>query len=129
MQILGPALLLIASIAPASAYAQASKAVGTWKGQSLCVQSSTACRNESVVYYIEALKGDLDHMQIRADKVVDGKAITMGTGPWNFDSTHNTFEWKSSQQVWRLNLTDTHIEGTLTLADGTLVRKMTLDKQ
>lgn len=129
MRMLGSVLLLIGPIASASAYAQASKAAGTWKGESLCVQTGTACRNESVVYHIKDLNGDLDHVQIRADKVVDGKAITMGTGPWNFDSTHNTIKWKSSQQVWHLNLTGTHIEGTLTLADGTLVRKMTLDKQ
>jgi len=60
--------------------AEASSVTGTWRGESLCVTDAPACHNESVVYYIKAVPDRPDLVLIRADKIVDGKAITMGSG-------------------------------------------------
>jgi len=38
-----------------------------------------ACRNETVVYYIESAPERPNLVTIRSDKIVDGKAVTMGT--------------------------------------------------
>ena len=38
-----------------------------------------------MMYYIEAIPDKPDSMFIRADKIADGKAITMGSGPWQYD--------------------------------------------
>jgi hypothetical protein len=110
------------------AAAQASSVVGTWRGQSRCVTDAPACQNESVVYYIQDVPDRPDQVLIRADKIVDGKAITMGTGPWQHDRRQHTLELSAPQRVWLLKITGNHIEGTLTLADKTVFRKMALAK-
>jgi len=109
--------------------AEASSIAGTWRGESVCVTDSSACRNESVVYYIKDVADRPDLVLIQADKMVDGKAITMGTGQWQHDRTHRTLEWRTRQQVWLLKITGDRIEGTLTLSDKTVFRKMTLEKE
>jgi hypothetical protein len=81
-----------------------------------------------VVYYIEDVPNHPDLVTIRADKIVDGKAITMGTGQWTHDRSHHTLEWRTSGRVWLLVVDGDRIEGTLTLADKTVFRKMTLKK-
>jgi hypothetical protein len=81
-----------------------------------------------VVYYIEDVPGRPDLVTIRADKIVDGKAITMGKGPWTHDHARHTLEWRTSERVWLLVVNGDRIEGTLTLTDKTVFRKMTLRK-
>jgi len=106
-----------------------SPAAGVWRGESLCTETASAsCRNETVIYYIRDILDRPDAVLIRADKVVDGKAITMGTGEWQYDRTRQTVEWHMPQQVWLLRLDGDRINGTLRLADGTVVRKMRLKK-
>ena len=65
-----------------------------------------------------------------AVNAVRGKAaaITMGTGEWQYDRSQHALEWRTPRQVWLLKITGNRIEGTLTLADRTVFRKMTLDK-
>jgi hypothetical protein len=107
---------------------ETSGVAGTWRGESACVTDAAACHNEKVVYHIKAVPNRSDVVLIQADKIVDGKAITMGTGQWQHDRVRQTLEWSMPQQVWLLKITGSRIEGTLRLADGTVLRKMTLDK-
>ncbi len=107
---------------------EASGVAGTWRGKSLCVTDAPACHNESVGYYIKDIPDQPDLVLIQADKIVDGKAITMGTGQWHYDRARHTLEWRTARQVWLLKVTGNRIEGTLRLADGTVFRKMMLQK-
>ncbi len=50
----------------------------------------------------------------------------MGTGEWRYDG--HTLEMRVPRRVWLLKVAGGRIDGTLTLADGTVFRKMTLDK-
>jgi len=50
----------------------------------------------------------------------------MGTGQWQYDRTRSTLEWRMPNQVWLLKIMGNRIEGTLKLANGTLLRNMTL---
>jgi hypothetical protein len=120
-------LLLLAS--SSTLRAQQASLTGVWRGESICVQQGTACNNEHVVYYIDAIPDHQDQVQIRADKIVNGEAITMGTSTWNLDAAHHTIEWKTPRQVWLISVSGTRAEGSLTLSDGTPIRKMTLQKQ
>jgi hypothetical protein len=120
---------LILLTACATLAAQAAGLAGVWRGESICVQQGTACNNEQVVYYIDAIPNHLDQVQIRADKIVNGKAVTMGSGPWAFDADHQTLKWETPHQVWLLSIHGPRMQGNLTLSDGTLVRKMTLQKE
>jgi hypothetical protein len=127
-------LLTIASISAGSAgegalLAESSDVAGTWRGESVCAAKNSACRDESVTYYIRDIPGRLDTVVIQADKNVGGNAITMGTREWAYDRTRRTLEWRTPQQVWVLHVTDSRIEGTLTLADKTVFRTMTLERE
>ena len=65
-------------------------------------------------------------MLIRADKIGNGQPNTMGTGEWKHDAERHVLVWEMPPQTWLLNVKGTAIEGTLTLADKTVVRRMTL---
>ena len=120
------ALLGIGMFSARLVSADASGVAGTWRGESICVTGASACHNESVVYYIKDVPDRPDLVLIQADKIVDGKAITMGTGQWHYDRAQHTLEWRTPQQVWLLKITSNRIEGTLKLTDGTVFRKMVL---
>lgn len=122
------ALFAQAFLAGVCMAAPASGLAGTWRGQSICPTDAPACHNENVVYYIKDVPDRPDLVLIQADKIVDGKAVTMGTGQWQHDRAQHTLEWRMPQRVWFLKITGNRIEGTLTLPDKTVVRKMTLDK-
>ena len=101
---------------------------GVWRGESLCAAGGSSCHDEKVVYYIEAIPDKPDSMLIRADKIVDGKAITMGSGPWQYDRAKQTLSWQSEQRLWLLTMNGNRIEGTLTLPGNVVVRRMILQK-
>lgn len=100
--------------------------VGVWRGDSKCVTGAPSCHDEQVVYYIESISGKTDEVKIRADKIVDGKAITMGVGPWTYDAGQQALSFRWNQQQWHLILHGEQMEGALTLADGVVFRRMTL---
>ena len=98
---------------------------GVWRGQSICAWDRAGCVDETVVYYISATtKSGI--ASIRADKIVNGETVTMGMAEWNFDPDSHTLTWKMPRQTWLLKIDGDVIEGTLTLADKTVVRRMTL---
>ena len=99
---------------------------GTWRGESKCTTDAPACHDEHVVYSIEAVSGRQDQLNIRADKIVDGKAITMGSGPWNYDAKKQTISFESNGRLWLLAIHGDHMEGTLTVSGNVVFRRMTL---
>lgn len=101
---------------------------GVWKGESVCVTQGSACANEQVIYYLEAVPGKPDEVMVQADKVVDGKPVTMGKGPWKYDRANGKLEWEASGRVWSLRVEPNRMEGTLTLPNGSVFRRMTLQK-
>jgi hypothetical protein len=121
------ALLISAGLQVGAMTAEVSP-VGVWRGDSLCAAGHPSCHDEMVVYYIEAIPDKPDSMLIRADKIVDGKAITMGSGPWQYDRAKQTLSWQSEQRLWLLTIAGKQIEGTLTLPGNVVVRRMTLQK-
>jgi hypothetical protein len=112
----------------AGADADVAAITGTWRGQSVCVTNAPACRTEQVVYYIKEVPKRTDVVLIQADRIVDRKAITMGSGEWQYHGAQHALEWSTPRQVWLLRIAGIHIDGTLTLADRSIFRKMSLDK-
>jgi hypothetical protein len=115
-------------ISGAIAQPAAESPVGVWRGESLCTDAAPACHDEKVVYYIEAVPDKPGSMFNRADKIVDGKAITMGSGPWQYDRARHTLTWPSERQTWLLTINGSRMEGTLTLTGNVVVRRMTLHR-
>jgi hypothetical protein len=102
--------------------------IGVWRGDSICGSDRAGCVDEKVVYYIGAIAAKAGVVSIRADKIVNGQAVTMGTGEWKYDAQHHTLIWETPHQTWLLKIEGDTIQGTLTLADRTVVRRMTLKK-
>ena len=119
-----PVTLCVAASAQSKQANDDAKVAGTWRGESLCTeQAPSACHDEQVVYYIKPVK--LDVYSIRADKIVNGKPVTMGEGEWQYDATTHALTW----QGWRLKVDGGTIDGTLTLPDKRVVRRMTLKRE
>jgi hypothetical protein len=126
-----PAIILLAATVMLSVLAVragGSDIGGTWRGESLCASEAPACRDERVIYYVKHVPEKADVVVIQADKIVNGKPVTMGTGEWRYDAAGGALEWRMPHQVWLLKISGSRIEGTLKRTDGTILRKMTLEK-
>src|ERR1700759_5279008 len=102
---------------------------GTWRGQSSCEQKESACRDEIVVYRVSPSQDKPDVFLVSADKMVDGKAVNMGTLEFRYIDAHPALVCENAQGVWRLSVDGAKMEGTLTRPDGTLFRRVTLRKE
>ncbi len=125
-----PAGVAISQNAPAndSTADDESRLAGTWRGDSLCVEKGTACHDEIAVYRIAAIPGKRGYLLVTGGKVVDGKEIVMGSGEWRYDSGKHTLTGELPRGVITLKLDGDKLEGTFTLPDKTVLRRITLKK-
>lgn len=105
-----------------------SKIEGTWRGESVCVQKGTACGDEIAVYRIAAVPGRRDYLMVTGGKLVDGKEIVMGSGEWLFDREKHTLTTDMPSGTIILKIAGDEIQGTFSLADKTVLRRITLKK-
>jgi hypothetical protein len=108
---------------------------GTWSGSSVCVdrQAAPACKDEQVVYEIHANPGKPETVTAKADKVVDGKRVSMGDLEFTRDAKSGSWTSElSTPQVhalWRVRVDGATLTGTLTLLPSeAVVRKVALRK-
>jgi hypothetical protein len=104
------------------------KLAGTWRGDSLCVEKGTACHDEIAVYRIAAIPGKPGYLLVTGGKVVDGKEIVMGSGEWRYDGTKRTLTVDLPRGVITLKADGDKLEGTFTLPDKIIFRRITLKK-
>jgi len=104
------------------------KLAGTWRGESLCVEKGTACHDEIAVYRIAAIPGKPGYLMVSGGKVVDGKEIVMGTGEWRHDSAKHTLSVDLPRGVVTLKADGDKLEGTFTLRDKTILRRIALKR-
>ena len=104
------------------------KVAGTWRGDSLCVEKGTACHDEVAVYRIAAVPGKPGYLLVTGGKVVDGKEIVMGSGEWRYDSSKHTLTGDLPRGVITLKADGDKLEGTFTLPDKSILRRITLKK-
>ena len=107
--------------------------VGTWSGSSVCSdrQAAPSCNDERVIYEINASSGKPDTVLVKADKIVDGKRVSMGDLEFTRDAKSGSwtseFETPRSHGLWRLTVNGATMTGTLTLLPSkAVVRKMDL---
>ena len=126
-----PGVFAMAQNAPAnsSSAGEEGKLAGTWRGESLCVEKGTACHDEIAVYRIAAIPDKPGYLLVTGGKVVDGKEIVMGSGEWRYDSTRRTLTVELPRGVITLKADDDKLEGTFTLPDKTILRRITLKKE
>jgi hypothetical protein len=118
--------LLSASVAQKPSSENLSSLVGDWTGTSLCRIKPSGCHDETVVYRLSNPRRD--KITVQADKIVDGKTITMGVSEWTYDSSAHSLTWSMPRRTWKLVQSAQILEGTLTEPDGTVFRKVRLRK-
>src|SRR6266853_1793781 len=128
--LLAPVVATLPQNAPtrASSAGDESKLAGTWRGDSLCVEKGTTCHDEVAVYRIADLPGKPGYLLVSGGKVVDGKEIVMGTGEWRYDSGKRTLSVELPRGVITLKANGDKLEGTFTLPDKTVLRRITLKR-
>jgi hypothetical protein len=122
--------VLVMTAASRLMFAQGKPAIaGVWRGQSSCEQKESACREETVVYRLSPLQDKPGSFSVSADKIVDGKAVNMGTLEFRYVEDQHELVCEYAQGVWRLSVDGEKIEGTLTRPDGSLFRRVALRKE
>jgi hypothetical protein len=104
-----------------------SQVVGDWQGESLVQVKNSAAKDEKVVWHV-VRANEPDKVNVTADKIVNGRAITMGTLPFKYDKNKKTIVCEYEQGVWTLAVKGNKMEGTLTRPDQTVFRRVTLER-
>lgn len=121
------AFLLLPLIAFGSLAVSAVSLEGDWHGESLCQQKNTACRDEKVVYRISA-PGPDGTVTVDADKIVEGRAVSMGKVRFHYDKQKETLDAVDGPRVWHFEIEGKSMRGTLR-SKGELIRKVELTKR
>lgn len=87
------------------------------------------CCDELNVYRFSELAGKPGWSSVTASKLVNGKEIVMGTGEWNYDVEKHALESENAGGTFRLIVDGNNMEGSLTLRDNTVYRRMQLKKE
>jgi len=120
------AMAMAALLAPGAAQADETAFVGTWRGESLCVQKGTACHDEVAVYRISAVPGKRGVLTVSGGRVVDGDEVVMGTGEWRYDGDAHALVSQGLPGVITLTIDGDKMTGTYVLADKTVLRRIAL---
>jgi len=75
------------------------------------------------------IPGKPNGLSITADKIVDGKAINMGTLEFRYEPDQDVLICDYAQGSWRLKASGGAMKGTLTRQDKTVFRRVDLRKQ
>lgn len=130
------AFFLVAWLAPGEALAGTlDDIVGTWRGSSVCVdrRAAPACNDEQVIYDISVTPGKPNAVTVKADRVVDGKRVSMGDLDFTYETKSSSWTTELDNPrvhaLWRLTVSGTTMTGTLTLLPSkAVVRRIDLKK-
>jgi hypothetical protein len=118
--------LLLLSIT-ASVALSAADLTGDWKGESTCLANKPQCKDEKVIYHF-AEPDASGYVEVSADKIVEGRAINMGTVKMQYDKGKGTLFAQDGPRTWRFTIHGKNMDGTLTVPDNLVMRKVTLTR-
>jgi hypothetical protein len=110
-------------------HAAQSPLLGDWRGDSICVARQGACHDEKALYHVAEVPGKSDRLAITFSKIVDDRPVRMGTLECAYDQNKNTATCEYPVGVWALEFKGNQMNGTLTLSDKTLLRRVKLKKE
>jgi hypothetical protein len=105
-----------------------SAVLGDWRGESICVVRESACHDEDSRYHVTKLAAKPGWVSMKLDKIVNGKTVTMGIMDCGYSAAKQSLTCEFPRGVMRFTVSDDKMEGTMTLLDGTLWRKIILKK-
>src|SRR5260370_25514680 len=99
--------------------------VGVWKGDSVCQIKDSPCHDEASVYYVS--KGtEPNGFQMKMNKMVDGKEVTMGTVNCKAGANSGSYVCRLNDlSTWTWRLDKDVLDGELQYR-GKLYRKIHL---
>jgi len=100
--------------------------VGDWNGTSLCQVKPSACHDESVIFRLSHPHDN--KITVQADKLVDGKPVTMGSGEWTYDEAAHSLTWQIPRGTWKLVVEGNEMNGTLVVPENVIFRRIHLTK-
>ena len=120
-------LLGAGAVSASSQADQQNTVVGTWRGESKCLVTPSACRDEDSVYRIAAVAQSQTKVTLTANKMVDKQEVNMGTSECSFSpATHLLKCPLPNGSTIRFELKGDSLNGTMALADGTEWRRIAL---
>lgn len=117
-------LILAAGLSPltpvtALPISNANSVLGTWKGESICFGNRPACKNEVVVYRIEAVPGKSGVVMLFADKIIDGERVPMGKLEFQYNEAKGElscdFTINQTHGLWQFKVLGDKMTGTLVI--------------
>ena len=118
--------VVLSQTAPADNNEGIAGVVGDWHGDSICQVKQSACRDEESLYHFSACPGKPGKLMLQADKIVDGKPVTMGGPDCICDLRDHSIQCRIPAGTLQLDVSSDLMLGNLKLQDGTLWRKLTL---
>lgn len=105
-----------------------STVLGDWRGESVCVVRDSACHDEDSLYHVASLPEKPSWFAMKLDKIIDGKPVTMGTTECSYAPATQSLTCEFPRGIMRFTVIGDKMEGTMTLANGTLWRKLALKR-
>ena len=99
---------------------------GVWRGSSVCMVKDSPCHDEVNVYSFSAVIGKPGTYSATASKAVGVESFAMGTREFKYDAENHTLESAMPAAVLRFTVGGDKMEGTLTLRDGSVYRRIHL---
>jgi hypothetical protein len=120
------ALLALAALRPAQS--APSPFVGEWRGESVCLANRGVCHDEVVVYRIRPDTARRGALTLDAWKIVNGQEEAMGALACTADARAAVLTCPMPPQyrpgTWRFVRRGRSLDGRLTMADGTVFRRI-----
>ncbi len=132
LSLLAASLALLLAAEPGGAQNSASgkpaSPVGDWRGMSICQVKPSGCHDEDSLYHIKA-GAKAGAFELQADKIVEGKAVTMGTGPCSYDAAGQLVcPIAESGATLIFQVRGNAMDGVMKMRNGTIWRKLTLKR-
>jgi hypothetical protein len=126
-------LAMIATIALATANPQSDTSskqdspVGDWRGMSMCQVKPSGCHDEDSLYHFR--RAQSGEFELQAEKIVDGKPVTLGKGPCNYDAARQLLcPVPGSGATLSFDVSGDEMQGTMKMGNGTIWRKIKLKR-
>src|SRR5262252_3742491 len=96
---------------------------GDWRGESICVVRESACHDEDSLYRFSKIPDKPSRYSLKADKIVDGKPVTMGTSECSYDKSQRAVECAiTANAMLRFTVNGDTLHGTMTIQGSKLWR-------
>ena len=101
---------------------QSVSVLGRWEGESRCVGKPSACHDEHVLYQVDSTGPG--KFRVDGSRVAGADTVDMGPLSCAGAGAPNAIVCQVPAGTWRFAVVGDHLEGTLTLPDRTLGRRV-----